>query len=249
MLHQAYIESILDLVQYSHRVGFTATLTLLGHDALITRCRNTLVAEFLAVPEATHLLFVDADISFQPEQVHRMLLAEKDIVAGIYPLKLQDWSERARREVLRGVDPETAPLRYVGMAAPEPERRRDGDFVTATWAGTGFMLIRREAILRVIAAHPETAYRHIHAFSNAPSREGYALFECTIDPETGEYLSEDFGFCRTWRQMGGEIWLDTKGELTHTGNHHFRGHPAERFAVAAANGDLGAAVETRRRPG
>lgn len=237
MLHQSYIESILDLMQYSHQAGFTATLTLLGHDALITRCRNTLVSEFLATPEATHLLFIDADISFQPVQVHRMLLADKDVVAGIYPLKLHDWSAKARLDVLDGADPGTAALHYVGMPTPEVERRWEGDFVTAVWAGTGFMLIRREVIVRMIEAHPDAHYRHIHAFSNAPEREAHALFECMIDPETGEYLSEDFGFCRRWRQMGGEIWLDTVGELTHTGNHRFRGRPADRYRRPAVRAE------------
>ena len=39
----------------------------------------------------------------------------------------------------------------------------------------------------------------------------HALFECMIDPETKEYLSEDFGFCRRWRALGGKIWLDVEG--------------------------------------
>ena len=45
----------------------------------------------------------------------------------------------------------------------------------------------------------------------------HALFECEIDRETGEYLSEDFGFCRRWLAIGGTLWLDTLGSLSHTG--------------------------------
>jgi hypothetical protein len=50
-----------------------------------------------------------------------------------------------------------------------------------------------------------------------------------IDPETKEYLSEDFGFFRMWRALGGKIWFDVEGALVHTGPHDFFGNPALRF--------------------
>jgi len=62
--------------------------------------------------------------------------------------------------------------------------------------------------------------------------QSYALFECLIDPVTREYLSEDFGFCRRWRTLGGKIWLDVEGSLTHTGPHDFVGAPALRFGAS-----------------
>ena len=36
---------------------------------------------------ATHLLFIDADIGFQPENIERLIRADKDIACGIYPRK------------------------------------------------------------------------------------------------------------------------------------------------------------------
>jgi hypothetical protein len=59
----------------------------------------------------------------------------------------------------------------------------------------------------------------------------YALFDCMIDPETGVYLSEDYAFCRRWRAIGGEIWLDLESKLTHTGSYSFRGNAAAHYAV------------------
>src|SRR6201993_4076521 len=67
-------------------------------DALITRARANLVTLFLDDPAATHLLFVDADIGFAPEQVFRLLESGADVVAGVYPIKRINW-EKARRAV------------------------------------------------------------------------------------------------------------------------------------------------------
>jgi hypothetical protein len=44
-----------------------------------------------------------------------------------------------------------------------------------------------------------------------------------IDPQTGEYLSEDYAFCRRWLDMGGEIWARSDSRLTHLGTYAFEG--------------------------
>lgn len=230
LLHQTWVQSLLSLIQYAGPAGFDVTLALLGHDSLVTRSRNTLVAQFRAFEPATHLLFIDADIGFDPMQIHRMLLADKEVVAGIYPFKVLDTGPDADRRRAAGEDAETAALTYVGTPCPDATREVDGDFVTADYAGTGFMMIRRDALERLIAAHPETAYRtRATQATNVAGHEAHALFECMIEPETGLYLSEDYGFCRRWRDLGGKIWLDTQGRLGHTGSHEFFGDPVMRF--------------------
>ena len=91
-----YMQSIFSLMQTGARAGIQLTLALLGNDALITRSRNTLVSSFLNDTSATHMLFVDADISFEPDQVMRLLEADKDVAAAMYPIKDYDWDTAAR---------------------------------------------------------------------------------------------------------------------------------------------------------
>ena len=67
-------------------------------DALITRARANLVAMFLDDPAATHLLFIDADIGFKPEQVFRLIESGADVVAGVYPIKRVNW-DKAKRAI------------------------------------------------------------------------------------------------------------------------------------------------------
>jgi hypothetical protein len=224
-----YMTSIIKLLQYAEAHRFQLSLNLLGRDSLITRSRNTLVSQFIRSTDATHFMFIDADLAFEPELVHRMLVFDEDVVAGMYPVKALRWEPEARvRERERM---ETATLQYVGKFCEGAELERRGPFVTGVYGATGFMVIKRRVIERLIEAHPEIAYGsdHVYVPDQAGQAQSYALFECFIDPETKEYLSEDFGFCRRWRALGGKIWLDVEGALTHTGPHDFVGDPALRF--------------------
>ncbi len=205
LVHQRYMQSAIALLQAGPGLGFRVSIEMLGYESLITRGRNTLVAKFLDTESATHLLFVDADIAFETGQVARMLRFQEDVVAGMYPLK-------------------TIPLQYVGYPCEGAELESRDGFVTGLYAGAGFLMIRREALARMIAAFPETRYTaaHTQAVPSASPNQ-YALFDCMIDPATGHYLSEDFAFCRRWRGIGGRIWLGTRSRLTHIGTHEFPG--------------------------
>src|ERR1700687_6006179 len=78
------------------RSNIDLTVLMRDCDALITRARANLVTLVLDNPPATHLLFVDADIGFTPDQVYRLLESEADVVAGVYPIKRVNW-EKTRR--------------------------------------------------------------------------------------------------------------------------------------------------------
>lgn len=229
MVCKDYMQSILALMHTAARYGVQLTLALMGNDALITRSRNSLVSSFLNETQATHLLFIDADISFDPEAVLRLLRADKEVVAGMYPIKDYDW-ERAAAGPMAGETYAEAGLHYVGTPLPASMAERDGDFVTAIYAGTGMLLIKRSVIEKMVEAYPDLRYGGVHAFPR-PKRSAstqYALFECLIEEKTGLYLSEDYAFCQRWRDIGGKVWLDTASRLTHTGAHRFAGNPAPR---------------------
>jgi hypothetical protein len=221
--------SLLNLQRICDQAGIGLDILLLGGDALITRARQNVVAHFLAKPQATHLLFIDADIGFAPEQVLRLLAFGSDMSAAVYPTKRIDWN-KVRNAVKLGVEPlEQAALSYVVELADPPEVR-DG-FAKVRYAGTGFLMIRRQVLEAMQAHYPDLRYSREHQ-ANDPLRGSphrYALFECLIDRESGVYLSEDFSFCRRWTDMGGEIWIDLASQLTHTGPLTFDGAVATQF--------------------
>ncbi|HEV7454331.1 MAG TPA: hypothetical protein VGO07_03670, partial [Candidatus Saccharimonadales bacterium] len=139
LVSQNYMESVIQLMSYAATHGFEMTLALNGHDSLITRSRNKIVATFLDMPQATHLMFIDADIGFNPEYVGRMLQFDQEVVAGMYPIKNIDWPlvrQRMTPQTSESTLPEIG-LNFVGLPLTGAEREERDGFVTGTYAGTG----------------------------------------------------------------------------------------------------------------
>ena len=214
-----YTISLLGLQVACIRRGIKLSFCLLHGDALITRARNSVVAEFLRDPRASHLLFIDADIGFSPDQVFRLLESGHDMVGGAYPVKTVHWDRLGP-----GVAPASTFDYVAELLEPGAPPPADG-FARARYVGTGFLLIRRTVFERMAARYPEIKYLRTHASADSdidPDRL-HAYFDCLIDRESGLYLSEDFTFCKRWIDMGGELWVDLRSRLSHVGRHIFAG--------------------------
>ena len=201
-------------------------------DALITRARSSLVAQFLDDATATHLLFIDADIGFEPEQVLRLIQCGADMCAAVYPVKRVDW-ERVKSTIEAArPNPSAASLKYVFEVDDPDAVVEKAGFLKVRYAGTGFLMIRRGALETMCARYPELKYRRDHSVDAATeSTNRFALFECMIAPD-GTYLSEDFAFCKRWTDIGGEIWADLDSRLSHVGPVAFGGDLSSQFAAA-----------------
>ena len=191
---------------------------------IVSTARNLLASRVLET-DHTHLLFVDADVSFPAGVVQKMIALDEPVVAGIYPqrtLNVAAFHAAARKHD----DPNTAfaaALSYpVDLVEPHATK---GEFYEAKTAPTGLMLIKREVLERLRAAHPEL---YCNAAGSYYAQEGlkevFQCFEALANPH-GVMIGEDFSFCQRWRDLGGEIWVTFDESLGHTGPYTFRAAP------------------------
>jgi hypothetical protein len=147
-----------------------------------------------------------------------LLDSGKDVVAAVCPLKHIDWN-KVRAAAQAGVeDLQAAAIGYVVRFIPTPDHSvevEDG-IARVAYGGTGFLMISRGALQRIADAHPELR-------ATLDDGEAVMVFDTLLEPETGEYLSEDYAFCRRWRDLGGEIWADMEARLTHVGHAAYTG--------------------------
>jgi choline kinase len=204
--------SILKLLNSAKETGLNMSFYPIFFESLVSRARNAAVAHFLEDEENTHLLFIDSDIIFEPEDVYRLIQADKDVIAGMYPKKYIVWDRLKKDPNAERVDfPIGGEIKVT-----------DDDYVESNYLPTGFLMIKREAILKLIAEHPELKYRNDIDGYGFDNDNFYNLFNAGI--RNGIYESEDWGFCSLWKESGGQVLIHPDINLKHVGWHEYSGN-------------------------
>jgi hypothetical protein len=181
-------------------------------ESLVSRARNAAVAHFLEDKENTHLLFIDSDIIFEPEDVLKLLKSGKEVIAGIYPKKYITWERLKNNPEAERVD----------FPVGGNVKMTEDNFLEMDYLPTGFLLISRTAIEKIIKQHPELKYRNdIDGYMSAGDNF-YDLFKVGI--RNGIYESEDWGFCSLWKEAGGKVLIHSEVNVKHVGWHEYEGN-------------------------
>lgn len=198
------------------------------NESLITRARNSLVNDFLKYPDATHLMFIDADIGFNPNDIASMLREDVDIICGIYPKKEIAWN-RVAQAVKDGVKPTELKNHtgsfVVNVIGDEVMRVNINQIAEISNGGTGFMLIKKE-VFENLADKVPSYCRDMYHSTDVVTEPEYIkeFFTTSIDEESGNrLLSEDYHFCKLARKNGYKIHMAPWVQLSHTGTYIFDG--------------------------
>jgi len=241
-----YVRAALDLALRAQAVGVPVRFEFILYQPSISRARNMLAAMFLA-SDCTHMLFIDADIDFSPDDIFSMVRAmdanpEVGVLGAAYPRRMVNWSNVARAAELGLAKENPAELaRYAGEFALHflhPEQNfKLTDLVELSRLGTAMMLIRREVLeglrtsLPDLVFRPDPAERQAHRVGETET----AFFCPLIDPESQALLSDDYAFCRRVRDAGFRIWLAPWVHTTHAGPTVFTGTLADTARLYSVN--------------
>lgn len=222
-----YTQSLLTLSNVFTRAGYDCSFSFMFNESLITRARNALVNNFLKSP-ATHLMFIDADIKFNPVEVPMMVQADKEIICGIYPKKEINWKS-VRQAIEAGVEDDKLATHtgsfVVNLVGYEGEVTVPMGQPCEIWnGGTGFMLIKREVFEKLADVVP-TYTNDVRDLSGNVKPESLIkeYFATSIEPETNRLLSEDYHFCKIARDNFIKVWAAPWVQLGHLGSYLFDG--------------------------
>ena len=186
-----FARSIADLGVTCAREGITLGLHFLYNESLIPRARNYLVDEFMR-SDFTHMMFIDADIGFNPNDVLAFLAmmsddSPYDILVGAYPKKCISWEKIVDAVKLGYADNNPEDLsQFVGDYVFNPLNSGNfpiGEPVEILDGGTGFMMVRKNTFEAFGKSYPNQWYRpdHVRTKHFDGSREICAYFDCPID--------------------------------------------------------------------
>ena len=247
MAHGLYIKSALDLQMTMNKYGIETKFSFLFNESLITRARNYLADEFLR-SEYTHMMFIDSDIHYSPQDVIALMALDKDVIGGPYPKKSINWANVAaaarNHPDLEPKELENLVGEYVFNVVKGTSSFQVSDPLEVLEIGTGHMMIKRHVFEKMKDAYPTIQYKpdHVGQANFDGSRYIHAYFDTVIDSAdsiTGggseRYLSEDYMFCQMWRKIGGTIHLCPWMKTQHIGTYAFTGNMP---AVAQYTGKL-----------
>jgi len=157
LCHGQYAVGLLTSVGVFSKAGIQMQFAYMMNESLITRARNSLAYDFLET-DYTHMMFIDADIGFNPADIEPMIKADKDIICGMYPKKEIDWGQ-VEQAVKAGV-PANQLSNYTGsfvvnaVADAETVQGAINQPIEISNGGTGFMVIKREVFEHLIGKVP-----------------------------------------------------------------------------------------------
>jgi hypothetical protein len=177
--------------------------------SVVSKARNAIVADFLE-SDCTDLMFIDSDITFEPEAVFRLMAwasdPKKGIVAAI-PV-----SRKPGKNFISTLDSdEDNNIVMNGMG-----------LVRAKRVATAFMLIQRKVLTDLDEAHPEWKY-----WDENSQKIQKSFFDFKSTPQG--YIGEDYLFCDRARALNHEVWVDPTIRLGHLGLMEFDGCLGEDY--------------------
>lgn len=222
-----YTQALMTLQTQLQQNKIDTAVSFLFNESLIQRARNALAHGFLKT-DHTHLMFIDADIRFNPADVLPMMLADKPIICGIYPKKELNWNQ-IHKAAVAGVPPDQ--LRHfsgsfvVNLVNYAEQVQVDVNSPVEIWnGGTGFMLIKREVFEKLKDVVPSYINDTHDLGGNIGKERISEFFATSIEPLGERLLSEDYHFCKIARQVGFKVWAAPWAQLSHTGSYTFSGH-------------------------
>jgi len=236
-----YTISLMNTIGLFKGLNIPLQIVFCKSDSLVSRARNNLVAKAMANPNMTHCIFIDNDITWDPADILKLIISDKHLIGGVYPLKkynwnkltktpnvneINNWLEKKNNSQLKDISTDedfiqhkllNYNVNYLGQTLTIKD-----NLAKVRHIATGFMLFRRETIENMFKAFPHTKYTDDVGFLEGDENKyAFALFDCGVEED--HYFSEDWLFCHRWSKMGGDVFLDVSINLKHTGIEDFNG--------------------------
>ncbi len=235
-----FVHCIMVTFNLFRKYNFPVQIEFCKSDSLVSRARNNLIARAMFDTTCTHIMFIDNDITWDPMDILKLILHDKLLCGGVYPLKhynwdmissenedtVKKWIDKKNNSQLKNYISDGQVIQYnllkYNINHISNVLEIDKNLARVKHLATGFMLIKREVIEKMSQTFPSTKYVDDVGFlRKEENKYAYALFDCGV--EEGHYFSEDWLFCKRWTKMGGNIYIDVSINLTHSGIEDYHG--------------------------
>jgi hypothetical protein len=235
VFYTPYVSSILSLTRALQKRGIDFAFNAISYSE-IAESRNFLLTHWFDKTDASHLLFIDADMGFPAALVTDMLDLDKPLVGAVYPKRTLDMKKVVElaagkdgaRALAKAQDFVLRPLRGARVSTNRP------GFIEVEACGSGVLLVQRRCIETMLEKMPQISDTKAKAASPLARNLDRMIRPFDVVYVNELRLSEDFSFCYRWRRVcGGEVWASIAHEIAHIGLHRFGGTYADKLAATS----------------
>lgn len=183
----------------STKIGFMNDINFIpifmAYDALVQRARNDLIATAIN-SNCDDMIWIDADIEWEPEWLLKLLNYSEDVVGGTYPKKSLTEEQ------------------YVCKINLENKfTKNDNGLILVESLGTGFLKLSKKAFTYLW----NNSKPYIHN-----NKECRWIFEVKI--QDGDIISEDVLMCQRLKEGDFKVYLDPSMTCNHIGAYKWQGN-------------------------
>lgn len=220
--HAGFMQSVYGLISLLYSKGHSGIFLSVLNESLISRARNDIARNFLET-DADILLFVDSDITFNPEDIYDMLMLNEDVIGSVVPLRKINW--KSLHDGIVAYEGKEHPNKFgkffnINTNTPEEiyDLVIDRKPFEVLRIGTAILSIKR----KVFDQMKEIVPIYYSNNQGEERKKSWDFFPIYVDNET--LVSEDFSFCNRWRDMGNKVMAVGHYNIVHTGTFDYVGN-------------------------
>lgn len=224
MCHGSYAKSLFNTMKLLLDSGYEVQYRDMYNNSLVTEARDLFTHMFIK-SGYDYMFFIDADQSFKPEDVLRMIEEDKDVIGGVVPKKRIDWnkvSEAVKHGVPANMLNKFSGEFNISLLSNQPNPEDFTKSFEVSHVGTGMMIIKKEVFEKMKKSVRSYIYSGTGVLGVDPGDRIYEYWNTNISKE-GTWMGEDVNFCYMWRELGGEVHAAPYTRNTHVGSYEFAG--------------------------
>ena len=204
-VYTGYTNSLIKTCLMLNNMNIKFDIKFIGNQ-IVTRARNMLASLFMENELFTHMIFIDSDITWKPEDIIKLLDHDLECVIGVYPNKQYYLDDNGKPMLFPSSVFEQGNIKI---------KNKNENLIKIKYAATGFMCLKKSALIKI--------QKDVNKFKLPGLKNEiitlYNYFDCNVVDE--DYLTEDYYFSYLFNKNGGEIYSDKTIKLLHTGTHTY----------------------------
>jgi len=214
-VNNQYLESMIKTHTYFKKAGIPIINMFLYNCSLISKGRCDMISQYLEQTPLSNFIFIDSDMSWEATDIMKLMNHDKGVIGATYPKKAMNWQsiqQVIHHDLADNVGELMTKSSEYTCVLKKGATRKDKNLLEVERLGTGFMMIKRDLLLKM-----KKKFKNLKYLLDDKKTDGIAIFDTEI--RDGELIGEDYAFCLRVADIGEKVYIDPSLKIDHHGGN------------------------------